>query len=83
MMILFATIAFGMGIDIPCISQTIHFGTPREAEDFVQESGRCGRGGQQSQAILIRNKLLPNTCNKMHESPCCRKPKTLSVKDFI
>ena len=65
--ILFATIAFGMGIDIPCISQTIHFGTPREAEDFVQESGRCGRGGQQSQAILIRNKLLPNTSKWMKD----------------
>lgn len=64
--ILFATIAFGMGIDIPFILQTIHFrtihfGTPREADDFVQESGRCGRDGQTSLAVLILNKLLPNT----------------------
>lgn len=76
--IVFATIAFGMGIDIPSISQTIHFGTPREADDFIQESGRCGRNGQPAQAVLIRNKLLPNTSKEMKDfvgssSRCRRK----------
>lgn len=77
--ILFATIAFGMGIDdIPCITQTIHFGTPREADDFVQESGRCRRDGKPAQAVLICNKLLPNTSKEMKDfvgssSRCRRK----------
>ena len=65
--VLFATVAFGMGIDMPSIAQTIHFGAPRQADDFVQESGRCGRDGAGSQAVLIRNRLLPGTSKCMKE----------------
>lgn len=41
--IVFATVAFGMGIDIPDIEQVIHWGAPRGLEQFAQESGRDGR----------------------------------------
>ncbi|MCD8080339.1 MAG: hypothetical protein LUF04_07995 [Bacteroides sp.] len=41
--ILFATKAFGMGMDIPNIHYIIHYSPPGTFEDFLQEVGRAGR----------------------------------------
>uniref|UniRef100_A0A7M5VBC3 DNA 3'-5' helicase n=2 Tax=Clytia hemisphaerica TaxID=252671 RepID=A0A7M5VBC3_9CNID len=50
---LMATIAFGMGIDCKGLHTVIHFGTPSDMDDYFQESGRVGRDGAQSRAILL------------------------------
>ena len=52
--IVIATIAFGMGLDIPDIHQIIHVGLSNEIELYVQESGRGGRDGQLTKAILLK-----------------------------
>jgi superfamily II DNA helicase RecQ len=48
-----ATNALGMGVDIPDIEWIIHADEPRDMLDYAQESGRAGRDGRISQAILV------------------------------
>ena len=50
--ILFFTIAFGMGVDIVNIRTVIHFGPSAGVEEYLQETGRAGRDGALSNAIL-------------------------------
>ena len=51
--IVFATVAFGIGVDIPDVEQFVHWGAPRGLEQFVQESGRDGRDGRQIYLVFI------------------------------
>jgi superfamily II DNA helicase RecQ len=49
-----ATNALGLGIDRGSIRVVIHIGVPRQMRAYAQESGRAGRDGLVSEAIMMR-----------------------------
>ena len=48
-----ATNAFGLGIDRPDVRVVIHIGPIYQMRSYSQESGRAGRDGQRSEAIIL------------------------------
>jgi len=51
--VLCATCAYGMGVDKADVRTVIHRDCPPSVEAYLQESGRAGRDGEQSMAILL------------------------------
>lgn len=51
--VLFATCAYGMGVDKSDIRTVIHYSLPSCTEDYLQESGRAGRDGEKAFAYAF------------------------------
>ena len=85
--IVIATIALGMGLNCPDIRMAIHWGPPDSIETYLQETGRAGRDGKPSRAVLYHEKtdLKPEYIQAEMKSYCkdtetCRRK--LLLKDF-
>jgi ATP-dependent DNA helicase RecQ len=48
-----ATLAFGMGIDLPDIQLIVLVGFPANLEEMFQMMGRAGRKGEESRAVIV------------------------------
>ena len=53
--LILATVALGLGVNIPNVTQIIHIGPPRTLEPYCQEIGRAGRNGKPAKALMFYN----------------------------
>ncbi|MDR0524739.1 MAG: RecQ family ATP-dependent DNA helicase [Spirochaetaceae bacterium] len=63
--VLVATCAYGMGVDKADIRMVIHRDCPPSVEAYLQESGRAGRDGLPSEAVLLYG---PDDANRQNHA---------------
>jgi ATP-dependent DNA helicase RecQ len=77
--IIVATNAFGLGIDKADVRYVIHWDLPDSIENYYQESGRAGRDGKQSFAVLL---LSPSDTSRLKDSVRKKFPPIDRIKDI-
>ncbi|KAK6591502.1 hypothetical protein H4I95_12174 [Botrytis cinerea] len=73
-----ATNAFGLGIDRPDVRVVVHIGPIYQMRNYSQESGRAGRDGKRSDAIILMPVGRQEALQKAHEQ-AQRRPATFHI----
>ena len=76
--LIFATSAFGMGVNCCDVRQIIHIGVPEDTESYIQGTGRAGHAGEPSLALLLQHARSnafadEDTLNYQSNSTICRR----------
>lgn len=72
------------GIDIPQLYTVINYGIPTDLDQYTQESGRIGRDGRPSTAIVLyhshslKGKHMTEECKKYVSASLCRREQLLN-----
>jgi RecQ family ATP-dependent DNA helicase len=66
-----ATVAFGMGVDIPDVRWVVHVDPPATIEGMYQELGRAGRDGHPAVHVLFGSDSDLRQASKMERGPKC------------
>lgn len=67
--VIVASTALGLGIDVPDVRAVVHYGRLRKLKDYAQESGRAGRDGLPSEAIILRCPARAHRARTRTEDP--------------
>lgn len=78
--VVFATNALGMGVHFAGVNTIIHYGAPHSLDDYLQESGRAGRTGEQATSTIY---WCSSDAPKYKEAKNQRMEETLAVRSYL
>ena len=78
--VVFATIVMGMGVNFSDINLVIHYGAPQSLDDYFQESGRCGRSGENAKSVVY---WKPSECPSRKEIKTTRDAELMAVRRYL
>ena len=78
--VVFATGALDMDIDLKDVNTVIHYGAPLSMEDYFQESGRGGRGGENAVSTVY---WKPADCRVRKQPTTLRDHEVITVRRYV
>jgi len=81
--VLVSTNAFGMGIDKENVNFVIHLSPPLSIENYYQEIGRAGRGGQDADTVLLWNENELSQIDDLFRNQMANKTDYIKICSYI